>query len=59
MCAIKQSDFLDVYGLERFLKVTKTIKKSQNIYIKAQLESPKHLHQTPFETSKYLQQTML
>jgi hypothetical protein len=33
-------------------------KKGQNIYNKAQFESPKHLHQTTFETLKYLQQTM-
>ncbi len=33
-------------------------KKCQNIKIKAQLESPKCLHQTDFETLKYLQQTM-
>jgi hypothetical protein len=33
-------------------------KKGQNIYIKAQFESPKHLHQTTFETLKCLQQTM-
>jgi hypothetical protein len=26
------------------------VKKSQNIYNKAQFESPKHLHQTTFET---------
>ncbi len=29
-------------------------KKSQNIFIKAQLESPEHLHQTPSELLKYL-----
>jgi hypothetical protein len=33
-------------------------KKGQNIYNKAQYESPKHLHQTTFEILKYLQQTM-
>jgi hypothetical protein len=33
-------------------------KKGQNIYNKAQFESPKHLHQTIFETLKYLWQTM-
>jgi hypothetical protein len=33
-------------------------KKGQNIYNEAQFESPKHLHQTTFETLKYLQQTM-
>ncbi len=37
-------------------KVAKS-KKGQNIYNKAQFESPKHLQQTTFETSKYLQQT--
>jgi hypothetical protein len=31
------------------------VKKGQNIYNKAQFESPKHLRQTPFETLKYLQ----
>jgi hypothetical protein len=34
------------------------VKKGQNIYNKAQFESPKHIHQTTFETLKYLQQTM-
>jgi hypothetical protein len=34
------------------------VKKGQNIYNKAQFESPKHLHQATFETLKYLQQTM-
>ncbi len=34
------------------------VKKGQNIYIKAEFESPKHLHQTNLETFKYLQQTM-
>jgi hypothetical protein len=38
------------------LKVAKTI--AQQILIKDQLESPKHQHQTTFETPKYLQQTM-
>jgi hypothetical protein len=33
-------------------------KKGQNIYNKAQFESPKHLLQTTFETLKYQQQTM-
>ncbi len=41
----------------RVPKVTKS-KKGQNIYNKAQFESPKHLHQSTFETLKYLQQTM-
>jgi hypothetical protein len=31
------------------------VKKGQNIYNKAQFESPKHLRQTTFETLKYLQ----
>jgi hypothetical protein len=35
------------------------VKKGQNIYNKAQFESQKHLHQTTFETLKYLQQTMI
>jgi hypothetical protein len=34
------------------------VKNVLNIYIKAQFESPKHLHQTTFETLKYVQQTM-
>jgi hypothetical protein len=38
-------------------KVSKT-KKCQNIYNKAQIESPKYLHQTTFETLENLQQTM-
>jgi hypothetical protein len=32
--------------------------KGQNIYSKAQFESPKQLPQTTFKTLKYLQQTM-
>jgi hypothetical protein len=42
-------------------KVAKTITKpkKQNTYIKALFESPKHLHQTTFETLKYPQQTIL
>jgi len=35
------------------------VKKGQNIYNKAQFESPKPLQQTTFVTLKYLQQTML
>ncbi len=31
-------------------KVAKTVAKEKNIYIKAQFESPKQLHQTTFET---------
>jgi hypothetical protein len=38
-------------------KVAKS-RKGQNIYNKAQFGSPKHPHQTTFETLKYLQQTM-
>jgi hypothetical protein len=34
------------------------VKKGQNIYNRAQFENTKHLHQTTFETLKYLQQTM-
>jgi hypothetical protein len=34
------------------------VKKGPNIYNKAQFESPKHLHQSTFETLKCLQQTM-
>jgi hypothetical protein len=33
-------------------------KKGQNIYNKAQFESPKDLHQTTFETLIYQQQIM-
>jgi hypothetical protein len=33
--------------------------KGQNINNKAQFEWPKHLHQTTFETLKYLQQTSI
>jgi hypothetical protein len=40
------------------LKVAKS-KKGQNMYNKAQFESPKHLQQNTFETLKYLQQTLL
>jgi hypothetical protein len=41
-------------------KVAKTVSKQkcQNIYTKAQFEGPKHLQQTPRETSKYVQQTL-
>jgi hypothetical protein len=44
-----------------FQKVAQTVskpRKGQNIYNKAQFESPKHLHETTFENLKYLQQTM-
>jgi len=44
-----------------FQRITQKVgksKKGQNIYNKAQFESPKHLHQTTFETLKYLHQTM-
>jgi hypothetical protein len=33
------------------------VKKSQNVYNKAQFESPKHLQQTTFETLKVAQLT--
>jgi hypothetical protein len=39
-------------------KVAKTIAKPKNICIKAQFESPQHLHQIIIETLKHLQQTM-
>jgi hypothetical protein len=48
--------------LPNFLKIAQKVaesKRGQNIYSKAQFESPKHLQQSPFETLKYLQQTML
>jgi hypothetical protein len=32
--------------------------KSLNVSNKAEIESPKYIHQTTFETLKYLQQTM-
>jgi hypothetical protein len=38
-------------------KVSK-LQKSQNILNKAQIESPDYLHQTTFETLKYLQQAL-
>ncbi len=44
-----------------FWKVAKTVAKTKkwlNIYIKAKLISPKHLHQTTFETLKYQRQIM-
>jgi len=34
------------------------VKKGQNIYSKAQFESPDYLHQTTFEILKYQQQSM-
>jgi hypothetical protein len=41
-----------------FKKVAQTVSKprpkGQNIFNKSQFESPKHLHQTTFETLKYL-----
>jgi hypothetical protein len=43
-----------------FKKVAQTVskaKRGQNIYNKAQFESPEHLHQTTFGTLKCLQQT--
>jgi hypothetical protein len=40
------------------ISTTKLYLKGQNIYNKALFESPKHLHQTTFETLQYLQQTM-
>jgi hypothetical protein len=45
-----------------FQKITQKVaksKKNQNMYNKAQFESPKHVRQTTFETLKYLQQTIL
>ena len=44
-----------------FQKVAQTISKPKKVKIsknKAQLESQKYLHQTTFETLKYLQKTM-
>ncbi len=40
-------------------KVAKTVKKPKHANIKAQFECPKHLHQAPSETLKYLQQLFL
>jgi len=47
--------------LPKLGKVAKAVAKQKchNVYIKAQIESPKHQHQTTFETLKYLQQTIL
>jgi hypothetical protein len=45
-----------------FKKVAKRVakpKKCKNIYIKAQLEYPKNLHQTTLATLKYLRKTKL
>jgi hypothetical protein len=39
-------------------KVSKLKKKCQNILNEAQIESPDYLHQTTFETLKYLQQAL-
>jgi hypothetical protein len=53
--------FLNKKNLPNFSKSSPNglqVKKDQNIYNKAQFENPKHLHQTTFETLKYLQQTM-
>jgi len=44
-----------------FKKVAQKVSESKNAKIsikKAEIESPKYLHQTPLETSKYLHQTM-
>jgi hypothetical protein len=35
-------------GLKKTTKSNQNKPKSQNVYIKAQFESPKHLHQTTF-----------
>jgi hypothetical protein len=55
----------NVYSRRRFTKYLPKCcqkqlpsQKKPNIKIKAQLESPKCLHQTDFETLNYLQQTM-
>jgi hypothetical protein len=48
-------------NLPNFLKNSQKscqVKKSQNIYNKAQFENPEHLYQTTFKTLKYLQQIM-
>jgi hypothetical protein len=44
-------------NLENVAQTVAKAKKYQKIYIKAQFESPKHVHQTTFEPLKYLQQT--
>ncbi len=41
-----------------FQRVAKIVAKPKKIYIKAQFETLKHLHQTTLETLKCLQQTM-
>jgi len=56
-CNVNGSE--DIKNCPIFQKVAKTVsklKKYQNIYIKTQFESLKHLQQTTFETLKYLQQ---
>jgi hypothetical protein len=41
-----------------FQKAAQTVSKPKKAKLRAQFESPKHLHQSTFETLKYLQQTM-
>jgi len=43
---------------ERIAEKVAKSKQGQNIYNKAQFESPKHLHQTTYKTLIYLQQIM-
>ncbi len=44
--------------LEKVAKTVAKTKKCQNIFNKAQFESPKHLHQDPSKPLKYTQQTI-
>jgi hypothetical protein len=57
-----QSDqMLKIKKLPNFLKdspKSRQVKKSQNIYNKAQFVNPKYLHQTTLKALKYLQQIM-
>ena len=49
--------FSNKFDLKQSIRVLHTEpNKGQNIYNKVQFESQKHLHQTIFETLKYLQQ---
>jgi len=44
-------------NLERVAKTVAKLKKAQSIIIKAQYESPKHLHKPSSKLFKYLKQT--
>ncbi len=55
----EQSDQKFCPNLEKRSHNSRQANKWQNFLIKAQFESSKHLHQTAFESLKYLQQAML